>query len=106
MVTRVKTRRRTSAQKPWRLADPEQNEALAYCPACKALEVMRFSGNVMTPTRNFAQKPDGVYHSCGTGVPCRLFRAGTRPPPLTRRLVPGLPLRPHKSRRAVPAAVG
>ncbi len=97
--------RRSSGKKPWRLSDTTENEILALCPACKALEVMHFSGGLMIPTRKFAQKPDGIYHSCGAGVPCQLFRSGTRPPAIAGRLVGAHPLRNRPPRRAVPARV-
>jgi len=47
-------------------------ELLIFCPACKALEVVQFSGHALIPTRKFAQKEDKVYHTCGSHVACRL----------------------------------
>ena len=102
MVARSRPRRRTSGKKPWRLSSTTESEILALCPGCKALEVMHFSGSLMIPTRKFAQKPDGVYHSCGAGIPCRLFRSGTKPPEITRRQH-GYALRNRPTRRAVTA---
>ena len=101
VVTRTRARRRSSGKKPWRLSDTAENELLALCPRCKALEVMHFSGDLMIPTRKFAQKPDGVYHSCGAGIPCRLFRSGTRPPPIAKRPVAVRTLHKRSSHRVV-----
>ncbi len=89
MVARTRARRRP-ARHARALSFPVESELLALCPACKALEVMRFSGPLMVPTRKFAQKADGVYHSCGAGVPCRLFRPGTRTPTHDERV--GIPV--------------
>lgn len=101
MVAHGRLRRKASGRKPWRLSDTAESEILALCPSCKALEVMHFSGNLMIPTRKFAQKPDGVYHSCGAGIPCRLFRSGTRPPAIAQRPLAVRALRNRPSRRAV-----
>lgn len=103
MVARARLRRRTSGKKPWRLSETAESEILAFCPGCKALDVIRFSGGLMIPTRKFAQKPDGVYHSCGAGIPCRLFRPGTRPPAIAQRPLGSRALRNRPMRRAVTA---
>lgn len=105
MVAGSRARRRTSGKKPWRLSESAESELLALCPGCKALEVMRFTGQTMTPTRNFAQKADGVYHSCGAGVPCRLFRSGTRPPGVAGQELEGHAFRTRPARRAWLASV-
>jgi hypothetical protein len=47
-------------------------EILAFCPACKTLEVIRFSREGLIATRKFAQRADKVYHCCGSSAACRL----------------------------------
>ena len=104
VVARGRLRRRTPTKSgPWRLRSTAESEIIALCPSCKALEVMHFSGSLLIPTRKFAQKPDGVYHSCGAGIPCRLFRSGTRPPAIAQRPLGAHTLRTRPTRRAVTA---
>jgi len=76
-------RRKNAGRALWRVNDMLPNELLVFCPACKALEIVRFSGREMIPTRKFVQKANRVYHTCGSHVPCRLHsstgRAGPAP---------------------------
>ena len=67
---------RTEPRTSKRITDmplPEQ-ELVVFCPGCKALEVLWFSNGYLTPTRKFYQADSRVYHDCGFGEPCRLFR--------------------------------
>ena len=47
-------------------------EILAFCPACKTLEVIRFGREGLIATRKFAQRADKVCHCCGSSAACRL----------------------------------
>ena len=51
-----------------------EQELVVFCPGCKTLEVLWFSKGGLMPTRKFNQADDQVYHDCGFGEPCRLFR--------------------------------
>jgi len=52
----------------------KENEVLASCPKCKTFETLWFKGNVLSPTKRFAQGLNKrVYHDCGSDEPCRLF---------------------------------
>jgi hypothetical protein len=62
----------------WRVNDMIPRELLAFCPACKALDVLRFTGSEMVPTRKFEQRRGRVYHSCGSRLPCRLHSSIAR----------------------------
>jgi hypothetical protein len=56
-----------------RIADTASTELVVFCPGCKALETLNFTEGGLIPTRKFAQKPDGIYHACGSNEPCRLY---------------------------------
>jgi hypothetical protein len=51
-------------------------EAMAFCPHCKALQTVWLSGGVLMPTRKFYQIADHIYHDCGSGQPCHLYLNG------------------------------
>jgi hypothetical protein len=51
-----------------------ERELVVFCPGCKALEVLWFANGHLIPTRKFIQIDGRVYHDCGFGEPCRLFR--------------------------------
>ena len=75
ITTATKLRRRTKKrQVVWHPENRVPDELLVFCPSCKALEVNRFRGEVLVNTQKFVQKPEGIYHSCGSGIPCRLFK--------------------------------
>ena len=48
-------------------------ELVAFCPKCKTLETLWFTGDVLVQTQKFSQKDARVYHDCGSSEPCRLF---------------------------------
>ena len=50
-------------------------EFVALCPGCKAMQTLWFDNDRMTPTRKFSQRSSHIYHDCGTGDPCRLYRS-------------------------------
>ena len=50
-------------------------EAVAFCPRCKVLLTLCFSGNKLMPTRKFSQEEGEVYHDCGSSQPCRLYHS-------------------------------
>ena len=49
------------------------DEVVAFCPKCKTLETLWFTGDVLVQTQKFSQKDTRVYHDCGSIEPCRLF---------------------------------
>ncbi len=55
------------------------DEFLIYCPACKALDVIRFDRDTPIPTRKFRKRAGRFYHDCGTRIPCRLHVMRRRP---------------------------
>jgi hypothetical protein len=66
--------RKASADKVLqRIASTGPTELVVFCPGCKALDTLYFSEGQLIPTRRFAQKTDGVYHTCGSNEPCRLY---------------------------------
>ena len=66
-------RRHPRRKAAWHPGNSMPDELLAFCPACKALEVMRFSGESPALTPRFVEKSGEVYHACGSDVPCRLY---------------------------------
>ena len=48
-------------------------EAMAFCPQCKALQTVWLNGGELMPTRKFIQVGKNVYHNCGSRQPCRLY---------------------------------
>jgi hypothetical protein len=48
-------------------------EAVAFCPGCKTLETLHFSGRQLAPTRKFSQNDGHIYHDCGSIKPCQLY---------------------------------
>ena len=49
-------------------------ELVVFCPRCKALETFWFTKDTLMPTRKFNQENGHVFHDCGSGEPCRLYR--------------------------------
>jgi hypothetical protein len=49
------------------------DEAMAFCPRCKALQTVWLSGHTLMPTRKFYQVGNQIYHDCGSGQPCHLY---------------------------------
>ena len=50
------------------------DELVVFCPKCKTLEMLYFTGERLMPTRKFHQEDGKVYHGCGSSEPCRLYR--------------------------------
>ncbi len=77
MTTHTKTRKHKTVKKSlWNVTNSIPDEMLIFCPSCKALDVVRFSGQQIIPTRKFIQHDDKVFHTCGSNIPCRLHRQG------------------------------
>jgi hypothetical protein len=77
MPTKTISHKHKTAQKAlWQVIDTIPDEVLVFCPACKALDVVRFNGQNLIPTRKFTQQDNKVFHACGTETPCRLHRLG------------------------------
>lgn len=52
----------------------KERELLASCPTCKTFETLWFKGDVLIPTKRFAQGLNKrIYHDCGSLKPCRLL---------------------------------
>ncbi len=74
MVTTLASEHRTAAPNeivPANLTD----EVMAFCPRCKAFQTVWFKKGKLVQTRKFNQLEDRIYHDCGSGDPCRLYRA-------------------------------
>ena len=48
-------------------------EALAFCPGCKALQTVWLDGQILMPTQKYKQVGKNIYHNCGYPQPCRLY---------------------------------
>jgi len=68
----TRTSKKTTNKALWLVNEPIR-EVVAFCPKCKAIETINFSGTGIIPTRKYIQKNGDVYHTCGSTVPCRLF---------------------------------
>ncbi len=69
---------------------PEEtaHEFLVVCPTCKTMETLiSIDGHLLT-NRKFFQNESGIFHNCGSAVPCRIY--GRRPNP-TAGIEPGHP---------------
>jgi len=49
------------------------DEAIAFCPSCKAIQTIWLTNGVINQTRKFTQRGEQVYHDCGSTTPCRLY---------------------------------
>jgi hypothetical protein len=57
---------------------PEEDsfEYTVVCPKCKTLETLiTVQGRLMT-TRKFSERSGGIFHDCGSVVPCKVYRHG------------------------------
>jgi phage FluMu protein Com len=73
MVTAVKSKRSSSGLLTAGIRD-EISEVVAFCPRCKNLQTLWFSEGQLVQTKKFTQRGDKIYHDCGSGTPCRLYR--------------------------------
>jgi len=48
-------------------------EIIAFCPGCKAMQIVVIVRGHLSQTRKFTQVADGIYHDCGSPSPCRLY---------------------------------
>jgi hypothetical protein len=78
MTTQTKPPRKRARKSLWRVEDMTPQELLIFCPGCKALDVIRFSGQEWIPSRKFRWKSGRFFHDCGSVAPCRLHGAGPR----------------------------
>jgi hypothetical protein len=72
MPTKLARPRKKHYKAMLRVDDGIPEEMLIFCPACKALDVIRFDHQNPIPTRKFSQRSGRVYHDCGSKEPCRL----------------------------------
>jgi len=52
---------------------PRLQEAVVFCPGCKAIQTIWLNGTALMPTRKFTQESDHIYHDCGSTRPCQIF---------------------------------
>ncbi|MFC1934620.1 hypothetical protein ACFLXX_05710, partial [Chloroflexota bacterium] len=53
----------------------EANAFMVFCPGCGTLETVWFTEDgMLVPTQKFRQYGARLYHDCGAGAPCRLYR--------------------------------
>ncbi len=73
MTNKVKdTVKKTESKALWTVNDTIR-EVVAFCPKCKAIETINFSGSEIIPTRRYTQIKGNIYHVCGSTIPCRLY---------------------------------
>jgi len=53
---------------------PNDCEVTVYCPGCTAFETVWFLNGRLMETQKFTQVGELLFHDCGTGRPCRLYR--------------------------------
>lgn len=76
MVTAVWSHRTSTKEKEIEADRPGLNyELVAFCPKCKTLETLLFTGESLVQTRKFRQDKNRVFHDCGSSESCRLFRS-------------------------------
>jgi hypothetical protein len=49
------------------------DEVMAFCPACKAFETVYINNGKLNQNRKFTQFGSHIYHDCGSNTPCRLY---------------------------------
>jgi hypothetical protein len=53
----------------------DANEVIIVCPKCGTIETVWFNeDSLLVPTRKFRQYGARIYHDCGAGTPCQLYR--------------------------------
>jgi hypothetical protein len=54
---------------------PEESalEFLVVCPKCKTMETLVSIGGHFLTNRKFIEREDGIFHNCGSIVPCRIY---------------------------------
>jgi hypothetical protein len=65
---------------PWPLEknkihfQPVPIDMTVQCPKCKTIETVQLVQGKLLPCSKFSQENGKVFHSCGSHVPCRLYR--------------------------------
>ncbi len=67
---RIKTRKNSNRKHAFA---PSDNEVIALCPSCKALQPITVTSEGVVQTRRFVREGNNIYHDCGSHQPCRLF---------------------------------
>jgi len=73
MLGMVVKRGRVRGRRISRAASLGGEEVTAFCPTCKALQTLWFTGDRLVQTRKYFQDGARVYHDCGSDEPCRLL---------------------------------
>ena len=57
------------------IADEAFDEFMVFCPKCSTMETVWLTGDgLLVPTPKFRQYGSRLYHDCGAGAPCHLYR--------------------------------
>lgn len=56
--------------------ETDAHEVLVVCPHCKTMETILFSEGHFLTNRKFTETDTGLYHDCGSTVPCRFYQNG------------------------------
>ncbi len=56
--------------------EADVNEVLVVCPNCKTMETLLFGSGHFFVNRKFTETDNGVYHNCGSKLPCRVYQCG------------------------------
>ena len=62
-----------ATKEAWHRKIASVDEVVAFCPKCKTLETLWFTGDMLIQTRKFSQEDKRVYHDCGSNEPCHLL---------------------------------
>lgn len=52
----------------------QEEEFIAQCPGCKTIETIYLSNGELISTRKFYSDDTHIYHKCGSGEACSLYR--------------------------------
>ncbi len=67
-----KPQNKAPAKALWDVGGPVR-EVVVYCPGCKALETVCYNNDGLLTTSRFTQRTGGIFHKCGSSLPCRLY---------------------------------
>jgi|WetSurMetagenome_2_1015567.scaffolds.fasta_scaffold300580_2 hypothetical protein len=53
---------------------PVPKDMTVQCPHCKTIETLQFVQNRMLPSSKFKQVDGKIFHTCGSVLPCKIYR--------------------------------